>query len=62
MKLTHSKGSVSISDEFIKSISSKEDLIEWGKVAHPDIPHSLLNDAFDSVHPPKVKKEKKGEL
>lgn len=61
MKLTYSKGTISISDDFIRSIPQKEGLIEWGKANHPDIPESLLSDAFDSVNPPKVKKEKKGE-
>ncbi len=61
MKLTYANGVIDISDDLIREFSTKEDLGEWGKINHPDIPNSLFSDAFDTVSSPKVKKEKKGE-
>ncbi|SHF49963.1 hypothetical protein [Dysgonomonas macrotermitis] len=62
MKLTYSNGTTSISDDFIKSFKGDRDkFLKWAKESHKNIPEDLLSDAFDSVSPPKVKKEKKGE-
>lgn len=62
MKLTYSNGTVSISDDFIKSFKGDRDkFLKWAAENHQNVPESLLSDAFDTVSPPKVKKEKKGE-